>query len=185
MMRQTDFGSWGIAMTTETDMAFLAEVQRNGWNIVAVDESRVLAGCPRMGCGLRVTLKPGGKVPATCKPEAEFAEQVIGSGDDLRQFLRKVRDRMMLSIKDVEVCAGMPVDLLAKIEKDNPSKRPSLDLALEWAQALGCEIVVRRAALPRLTLRTLVESLPMMKHRRARQGFHQSRRSGGLQSDAD
>jgi transcriptional regulator with XRE-family HTH domain len=158
------------------DTSFLRNVQNAGWIIQFVDDDKVLAKCPRAGCSLKAVLKDGDNVPETCAVGPSLTEITIGCYDDARKFLRQRRDDLVLSIKDVEEVAGMTVDMLAKVEKDNPSKIPNFIFVLEWAQSLGYDLVLRPGNLPNYALRTIAESRGQMKRRLTTQPFHHSRR---------
>jgi len=166
----------------DTDM--LKDAQRQGWNILSVEVDHIVAGCPRAGCALKATFRAGKKIPATCRPQPEFQETVIDGYESFRLFMRLIRERYMLTISDVEECAGFQKDRLAKCEKDDPSKVPNIIDAIEWAQTLGIEIIARPAPLPVVTLRTIEQTRAQLGFRRAQKAREMQRRVGGSASAA-
>ena len=139
------------------DVPFLRKVQEAGWLIDRVDLKSVDAACPREGCSLRVKLRQGAAIPTACGGGA-LNEMVAQNFEDARTFLLHRRPRLALSISDVEHIAGMTPDYLAKFGKDNPSKIPNAQTFLEWAQALGMEVVFRPARLPLIGLRQVADT---------------------------
>lgn len=139
------------------DVPFLRKVQDAGWLIDRVDKNSVDAACPREGCSLRVKLRQGAAIPTACGGGASD-ERIIQNFEDARVVLLHRRQRLALSISDVEHIAGMTPDYLAKFGKENPSKIPNAQTFLEWAQALGMEVVFRPARLPMIGLRQVADT---------------------------
>jgi len=141
------------------DPTFLRQVQTAGWQIAGATETAIIAACPTDGCSVRVTFTAGQPVRFACKP-SQNADCVVGSFDAGRNVMRKRRLELALTIKDVEDIAGIAVDFLAKFEKDNPSKIPNAQTFIEWAQALGYDVVLRRSTLPLYALRLIADTRP-------------------------
>jgi len=158
------------------DQDFLRLIQRRGWQIVSADEEHVWAGCPREGCKLTVRLRPDGLVPDACGRGADLTEHVVTSFDVGRLFLRDRRVSLGLSIREVEEIGGIAEDFLAKFEKDNPSKTPNAQTFLEWAKALGYEVVLRPSFLPPLALRIIAETRAKLRSRITMFRVHAARR---------
>lgn len=146
---------------------FMRQIQQAGWVILAADEEVVIGACPRAGCGLKVRLQEGREIPQTEKSNPALAEIPVEQFDDARVAMRDVRERLGLSIKDVEEAAGLAVDYLAKFEKDDPSKIPNAQTFLEWIQALGYTVVLRPTGLPPYTLRIIAQTRQLLGVRRS------------------
>ncbi len=153
-------------MTIDPD--FLAAVQKAGWRIVAVEEGAAYCTCRRNGCGLTVRLEQGGSFPSTSRPNPDIAEQVVTSFDDARMFLRDKREKLGLSIADVEEGAGIAGSFLAKFEKDDPAKIPNTQTFIEWAVSLGFQIVLRPGDIPKNMLRIISSTRPGLNFRKHR-----------------
>ena len=158
------------------DPKFLREVQAANWIIMAADGEKLMARCPRAGCTMSVNLKPGGVIPQTCRAGADLTERVVGSFEEARLALRERRENLALTIADVEQAAGLADYHIAKSEKDDPSKIPNIETFLNWAGALGFEVVLKPAPLPLLTLRLLAETRHRVGRRVQRNEISRSRR---------
>ena len=167
------------------DQKFLRDVQAAGWQIRAVDQDKVVAGCPRSGCTLNVNLRNGVKIPETCHEGPDLAEVRVRTYDDARLFLRDRRETLCLTISEIEEVAGCAVDHLAKAEKDNPSKFPNAQLLIEWAAALGYDLVLRPSTLPGMALRYISDTRPEVGARTRRRAHHDARRASALQSEQE
>lgn len=159
------------------DQKFLRDVQAAGWQIKAADQSKVVAGCPRAGCALKILLRPDAPVPDTCKPGPDLAEVTVRTYEDARVFLRARREALNLTIKELEEVAGASVDHLAKAEKNNPSKLPNAQLLVEWAASLGYEVVLRPASLPPMALRYISDTRQHVASRVKMRPHHHQRRA--------
>lgn len=168
-------------MTTKVTPEFMARCQKAGWVVLAADESTVIGGCPRSGCGLRVKLQEGKEVPQTEKTNPALAEVIVEQFDDARVAMRDVRERLGLSIKDVEDAAGLAVDYLAKFEKDDVVKIPNAQTFLEWIQALGYTVVLRPTGLPPYTLRIIAQTRAGLGRRK--QSFRHFRKVRALRRE--
>lgn len=137
----------------------LKNIQRNGWIIESVDDEGTFCRCPSFGCNLRVKIKHGTNV-RSCDPglTRNPTEVQIGSYEDLRMFLRKRREQLLLTIPEVEEIAGLTAYHIAKAEKDNPSRLPELGTIILWSQALGYDVVLRPTQLSTMTLRFIDET---------------------------
>lgn len=145
---------------------FIRQVQDAGWHIVAADVESVWIGCPRGGCNLRTRLKAGSAIPRTCRSEAPVGMiEVDDYLNGARPSLRKRREQLGLTIKDVEEVSGIAGDHLAKIEKDDPSKIPNILTFTDWARSLGFKMVLIPAELPQVTLNVIVETRPAQARR--------------------
>lgn len=158
------------------DIEFLKAVQRAGWHIVTADETRCVATCPEAGCGARVMLRPGQRIPQRAiKPPNDHK---FTGFDDARRFLRDRRESLCLTIRELEETAGMSVDFLAKFERDDWDKtgtirQPNVSTFAEWAQALGYELVLRPTSLPPIVLRAVADT---RKRTHARISRHRTER---------
>lgn len=148
------------------DAEFLRRVQRAGWSIRAVDQGSAVVACPRQGCGLTVRLLPTSRIPETCSRNPDYRETVVQSPDDARLALRARREALALSIEDVESIAGAADGHFLKAEKDNPSRAIRLSTFLEWAEAIGLEVVLREKELPPLALRLIASTRHLLDLRR-------------------
>lgn len=79
------------------------------------------------------------------------------------------------TIRDAEVVAGIAEDHLAKFERDNwqelppqARKLPNIDTMVEWAGALGYEVVLRHKGLPPMGLSKVAETSGKANYRRKR-----------------
>lgn len=131
---------------------FMRACQGEGWNVITADDQFVWLGCARAGCNFQFKVREGAAIPATCRPQPVLAEIPIEQFDDMRAALRLRREQLCLSIKDVEDAAGLATDHLAKFEKDDFSKIPNIQTAMDWAQALGYTLVLRQTGMPQVTL---------------------------------
>ena len=161
---------------TKIDTQFLRAVQDQGWQILDVQPDSVTGACPRMGCKVRAKLQPGASIPKTCGSGAALPEFVIVGYDEVRRFLRRRREYLGLSQRDAEECAGMAVDHLAKMEKDDPSRIPNIQTFIEWAQTLGYEVVLRPTDMPLVTLSRLSSIAQGVRRRLQRIGVARERR---------
>ena len=158
------------------DPKFLKDAQAAGWIIHSADKDKLMAMCPKAGCGLTLWLKPGRPIPDACKRGPEIREHVVEGFESARKFLRARRDDLALTIKEVEEACGIPNDFAAKFEKDNPSKIPNAETFIEWAQGMGYEVVLRYKGMPPLMLRYIADSRDRVAARRKMQPHHQRRR---------
>lgn len=159
------------------DTKFVKDVQMAGWSIQAVSDDAVIAKCPSAGCNLHAQLKLGAAIPAVdpgCRRDPIDAK--VGTYDDIRLALRKRRENLLLTIRELEEVAGLEPDLLAKVERDGTKKIPNVQTLLDWAGALGFEIVLRPAPMTPLALRTIVETRDKSAARTKRMTLENRRR---------
>ena len=162
---------------SKVDPSFLKDVQRSGWHIEKVEPDHVIGKCPSHGCALRAKLAQGAKVPAVDpSQDRDKLDEPIESFDQLRRIMRARREGLGLTMHEVEELAGMSVDFVAKFEKDNPSKLPNMQTTLEWIQSLGYEVVIRKATMPPLTLRTICDTRDKLASRQKRFAMDERRR---------
>lgn len=166
------------------DPKFIKDVQEAGWQIVHVDEASLVMGCPNAGCGLKSRIKVGASIPQTPCATPALAEIKINGFDDARVFLRERRENLALSIRDVELVAGIAGDFAAKFEKDNPSKYPNVETFIDWVSALGYQIVLRPADLPPYTVRIIAETRDKLKSRVIMLPYHRAQRKRRAQREA-
>lgn len=159
------------------DQFFLRQLQRFGWIILAAEENRVLCGCPREGCEVKLCLTPKSHIPQTSGKGPDYAEIIITGFEDARPFLREHRENLGVTIRELEEAAGIAVDFLAKFEKDDPSKIPNVQTFIEWAQTLGYEVVLRPGKLPPIMLRIISETRDKLQQRRTKFRIHRARRA--------
>ena len=164
-------------MSQKVNQDFLRALQSAGWLIKAVDEDKATVSCPRSGCGLNLTYRPGRKIHQSCAKEPTIAECPVRGFDDARVFLRQRREDLALSIKDVEEVAGMAVDHLAKFEKDDSVRIPNAQIFFEWVQALGYQVVLKPAELPVYALRIVAESRDKVAMRKRHFRIRKERRA--------
>lgn len=154
---------------TKIDAKFLRQVQGSGWHVEAVGQDHCIGKCPAHGCGMRAKLMQGATIPPIDPTrERNRLDYPVGDFEEMRNLLRRRRVELALSIHEVEEVAGIAVDFLAKFEKDNPSKLPNIQTALEWVQALGFEVVLRPASMSTLGLRTICDTRDKLETRRKR-----------------
>ena len=84
------------------DQVFLRQIQRAGWTILAADAGRVLCGCPRDGCDVRLSLRPDGYIPQTSGKGPDYADVTVTNFEDARVFLRRRRESLAYTIREVE-----------------------------------------------------------------------------------
>jgi len=169
------------------DPKFLREVQDAGWHIEQAGERQVVARCPAEGCGMRALLTSGAAVPEVDPDWTRNGVDLPLAGyEDFRRAIRERREKLGLTLNEVEEVVGVANYYFAKAEKDEPSKIPNLATAIAWAQALGYEIVLRPGQInDRLALRTLCESRSMVALRRSRTEKLRERRRAGDRPHAE
>lgn len=165
------------------DQKFLRDVQAAGWQIQEVQTDAAIAACPRPGCTLQVALRFGSKIPAACDATSGLPEIVVRTFEDFRVPVRERRERLGLTIRELEEVAGTATDHLAKAEKDNPARVPNIQLVLEWAASIGYEVILRPAPMPAMALRYLADSRGQLAARKKMQPHHRAKREGAGQSD--
>jgi len=137
------------------DQAFLREVQKRGWVIVAATTEACEARCPVLGCGIRTLLRSGASIPPRITPDLRGGV-ALEHGAHAIESLRGRRKELRLSVEEVEDAAGVEPSHLAKIE--NCTKMPNIDTFIWLAAALGYDLVLREGLLPAATLRTLADT---------------------------
>ncbi|GIT90135.1 hypothetical protein JANAI62_03820 [Jannaschia pagri] len=145
---------------------FLKRVQRAGWILVTAHKGHCVAKCPNASCGMVAKFVPGKPIPQA-SPMTDHI--VIVSFEDLLAALKHRRHELALTIPEVEHAAGFSSDHLAKAESSKAVRTPGLQLCIQWAQALGYEIVLKPAPLPPVTLRHISDSRHLVPHRRTAQ----------------
>ncbi len=142
-------------MTKQVDQAFLREVQRRGWQIESATPTGCIARCPTPGCGMRAKLVENTTIPP--RVVSSFDPLIpIRDWPHMREVMRDRRQELRLSIADLEHCAGLTADHIAKAETG--ARNVNLDTIIAWAGAEGYEIVLRPIELPAITLRVLAET---------------------------
>lgn len=149
------------------DIRFLKLIQARGWRIFKVGQRSCVAQCQAEGCGLKVSFTDADLVPQA-RGRGESLDKPIRDFETLRIVLRDRRQDLALTIKDVEHIAGLTVDHLAKFEKDNPSRNPTLGIIIPWAQSLGYELVLRPVEMPNISLREVADTRSSVKTRTKR-----------------
>ncbi len=159
------------------DTKFLREVQKAGWFIEKVTDSFVIGKCPSQGCHMRAKLCHKMPVPAVDPLDRRAQKDITLTGyDPARRILRDRREKLALSIREMEEISGIVDDHLAKMEKDSYTKIPNAQTFIEWAQALGFEVVLRPAGLTLLSLRTIIDTREKLPSREARFKVEAARR---------
>ena len=143
-------------------------VETLGWSIRRADADSIAVACRSPGCGAMMRVKHDGPIPARCNGAVPSMDLRVESYDQFCRALRDRREDLSLSISDVEECAGMAADHLAKAEKDNPSRIPSLPILVDWAAALGYDLVLRPTTMPAITLRTIEQTRGLHPQRQRR-----------------
>lgn len=159
------------------DPMFLRDVQANGWHIRAVTESSVIGKCPSVGCNLHAELHIDGHIPAVdpgCR--RDLIDQKVESYSDIQGILKERREGLALSIRETEEIAGIATDHIAKMEKENPSKIPNAEILIEWAQALGYEVVFRPIPMTSYAIRTICDTRDKVASRTKRFRLEERRR---------
>jgi transcriptional regulator with XRE-family HTH domain len=154
------------------DPKFLKDIQISGWQIVAVTEDGCLAKCGVPGCAVQLFMRQEKAVQVTGATKSGY-DFSVSSFDGVREFLRDRREALSLSIKEVEEIAGTTPDLLAKAERDNWAeastvRQPNVQTFVEWAQALGFEVVLRPTGLPPKALSYIAFTRSRHRARQAR-----------------
>lgn len=152
----------------------MIDAQAAGWRIEEVETDSCRLACPREGCSVRVTWREGDPVPACSS--AAGPGLVIASHEDFRLLMRAERERLALTISEVEDAAGLSTSHLLKAEKDDPSRVVNLDTAIDWASALGGSLVVVFGPMPVRTLRIVAETREDVSRRRIINETAQARR---------
>lgn len=145
----------------------LKAVQRAGWAIVAADQEAVMVKCPSEGCGLSARLKPRGGVPQRDVPGHSLGK-VVSCFEDVRDVMKNRRMDLGLTIAEVEHISGIASDHLAKFEKTEWYRQPSMDIVTAWTGALGVDMVLRPGELPPITMRWIADTRPKFEERRKR-----------------
>lgn len=140
------------------DPKFLKDVQDAGWLVKAVVEGSCVAKCPTSGCSMMALLAEGKHIPKRVVERGPSADMLVTGYDVGRQILRERRRELLLTIKEVEIASGIAEDHAAKFERDEWSRQPNAETFIEWAAALGFEVVLRPVELPPITLRMIAES---------------------------
>ena len=163
------------------DTKFLEQIQDAGWHLEQVGQRQVIARCPAEGCGMRALLSSGAPVPKVDPNNARFGlDRPVEHYHDFRRILRERRESLGLRIGDVEEVSGVGTDYLRKAEKEDPTKIPNFQTALDWAQSLGYEIVLRPGTISdRLSLRTICDTRDNLEKRIRRNARDRNRRGGG------
>jgi transcriptional regulator with XRE-family HTH domain len=98
---------------------------------------------------MRAHLKEGTSIPARVV-ESFMPFITLRDMAHMIDVGRQRRHQLGLSIVEVEDCAGLTADHIAKAETGRPV---NIDTAISWLGALGYEIVLRPVDLPAITLR--------------------------------
>lgn len=163
---------------------FLEKVQAEGWQIVEVFRDGCTARCPSQGCSVRAKLRQSAGVLPGPRSGDEAPDLAVQSFDELRQELRRRRKTLCLTIREVEDIAGITDDYLAKFERDNWrdgsnwGKIPNVQAAIEWANVLGYDVVLRPRPLPAATLEAVAGSRDAVK-RRVKRNVRESNQPSG------
>lgn len=67
---------------------------------------------------------------------------------EARDALRDLRERLCLTILEVEAAADLCQGHLAKIEPDHSQRIPNVETFIKWADALGFDLVLVRKPFP-------------------------------------
>lgn len=160
------------------DLKSLKKVQDAGFIIESVTPTHVIGRFPSGDCSLLVKFAKGDHVPDV-RRENDAIRHVIKEEDDFRLLLRERREKLGLTIREVEEISGMPIDFLAKIEKDRQNEKarvPSFATRLIWAEALGYNVYLGPTDLTRLALRTICDTRDKVSSRRRRSQVEARRR---------
>lgn len=142
----------------------LLAAQAAGWRLDEIGPESLTLACPREGCGVRVTVREGEPLPVCATGEGPGI--VLESHEHLRVLLRGARERLGLSIAEVEDAAGLSASHLLKAEKDRPARKVDVDTTIDWAGALGLVLVLVPADLPTKTLRIVADTRHLVESRR-------------------
>lgn len=135
---------------------FLREIQRSGWLIDFVVDGMAVGQCPRAGCGLRVNLRPGAKIPQACPGSETLADVPVDTYAQLLAFLSERRESLALNMAEAESCIGLADGHLNKIE--SLARQPYPATLFDWAAGLGYQIVLRPTGLPPKTLAVISQT---------------------------
>lgn len=151
----------------------LKTIQKSGWAIETADATSCTVKCPTPGCKMRAVFKDNSTVPVREVP-AHSWDRPVTSFDDAREALKARRQELGLTIVEVEHISGIAGDHLAKFERTNwaqsPnwSRMPNAETLIEWAMALGYDVVLRHGELPAVTLRWISDTRDKIDARRRR-----------------
>ena len=148
-------------------LPFLRRVQQSGWRIESVDGDTCTVRCPRAGCDMRARFRAALDVPPRNLP-LHSLDEPVRSFDDARALLKARREELGLTIAEVEHVSGIADDHLAKCERTAFDKMPNVQTFMEWAQALGFDVILRPAELPPVVLRVISETRDKLPARRRR-----------------
>lgn len=147
---------------------FLHDVQRAGWGIVEVGQGEVIARCRSRGCNMVGRLEPGKRVPTVCRPDGNPQDVPIEVWHHIRKQLHERRIELGLTIKEVEVIAGIAIDQLAKCEREDSTRIPNFQTIVEWGMTLGFSFHMRPGNLPAQSLRVISETRDLTERRKER-----------------
>lgn len=149
----------------------LKAIQKKGWAIETADVGSCTVKCPTPGCKMRARFRHGSSVPQRDVPGYSW-DQAVGSFDEARESLKVRRQELGLTIAEVEHISGIAGDHLAKFERtnwmDKNLRMPNVETFMEWATALGFDVVLRHGELPPVTLRWIADTRPKIDARRRR-----------------
>ena len=135
-------------------LSFLRELQRRGWLIESATANGCVARCPEAGCSVRTHITEGNSIPQRFTVDDEGWIPLTGAAQAV-EVARHRRQQLRLSIAEVEECAGLTADHIAKAET---GRQFNVDTACVWFPAIGYDLVLVRRPLPSVTLRVLAET---------------------------
>ena len=162
-----------------TDLKFLKDVQNSGWSILAVTEGACIGRCPTSGCSMKALMTEGKPIPQRVVAYGPSLDMPVGGYDEAREVLKARREELLLTIQELEIVSGIAETHAAKFERAEWTRQPNTETFIEWAAALGYEVVLRPVDLPPITLRMISETRDRAAQRQKR--FSLERQRGGRQ----
>jgi hypothetical protein len=135
-------------------LSFLRDLQRRGWLIESATAEACVARCPEPGCSVRTHITEGGRIPQRYTVDDQGWIPLTGANHAV-DVARQRRQQLRLSIAEVEECAGLTADHIAKAET---GRQFNVDTACVWFPAIGYDLVLVPRPLPSVTLRVLAET---------------------------
>lgn len=152
---------------------FIEAAQERGWVLFSSTPEGLTFRCARMGCEharfVSQERVESGRTLAACQWEHRPGANryAVPSYSEMVYLLREARWRMGLSQEELGACIGGADGHVNKLEVGD--RRATMPTLLEWAQALGFDVVLMPAPLPKATLRAIERRVYQPRLSRARE----------------